>query len=169
MKRKVISFLLSSLVVLSLVLSSCAPAAPTTPTTPATPKAPTAPATPTAPTTPAAPTAPAPIAEKPKYGGVFTFAVPIEQIVFDDAYRGRVNANTYAQTNMSIMTGDWAKGPAGTGEADFYDWTTPTIVQTGEIAESWETPDEETIIYHIRKGIRWAIDPDNAMSRLVNG
>jgi len=73
-------------------------------------------------------------------------------------------------TNEELMTGDWAKGPAGTGETD---WTSGFIgrieLQTGSLAESWDTPDDETIIFHIRKGVHYGLDPDSEASQYVNG
>ena len=33
----------------------------------------------------------------------------------------------------------------------------------------WEKPDGSTLIYHIRKGVRFALDPTSEASRLVGG
>ena len=55
-----------------------------------------------------------------------------------------------------LLGGDWTKGPAGTNENDWtsgYGGFTDTL--TGRLAEDWEMPDSETIIYHIRQGIHW--------------
>ena len=37
------------------------------------------------------------------------------------------------------------------------------------MAESWDTPDPLTYIFHVRQGVHWALDPDSEASRLVNG
>ncbi|MBI2288379.1 MAG: hypothetical protein HYU83_05340, partial [Chloroflexi bacterium] len=171
MKRKFVWLVVSSLMVLSLILASCAPAAPTTPVVPTTPAVPTTPTAPAAPVAPTKPTPPAPVVttEVPKYGGVFTFSVTSEQPTFDDAYRGRASTRTNAQTNMSLTTGDWSLGAAGTGAIDYWTWTAISTAQTGEIAESWEFLSDSEAVFHIRKGIYWALDPNNAMSKLVGG
>ncbi len=55
-----------------------------------------------------------------------------------------------------LIAGDWTKGPAGTNQIDWTNGEGGRIdLETGELAESWETPDKETIIYHIRKGVHW--------------
>jgi len=57
-------------------------------------------------------------------------------------------------TSNELMQGDWAKGPAGTGETA-WDWgfLGDITLMAGELCESWELPDNETIIYNIREGI----------------
>jgi len=55
-----------------------------------------------------------------------------------------------------LLGGDWAKGPAGTNENDWtsgYGGFMDTL--TGRLAESWDMPDNETIIYHVRQGVHW--------------
>ncbi len=59
-------------------------------------------------------------------------------------------------SNEALMSGDWSKGPAGTGESN---WLTslagnPKLAQ-GLLAESYEVPDNQHVIFHIRKGIKW--------------
>ncbi len=149
MKKIVVLLVVSCLIVLSLLLASCAPAAPTAPTAPTTPTAPTG-------------------SEVPKYGGVFTFHLTSEPPrTYDDAYAGRFSTRIDAQTNMSLLETDWALGPAGTGEIDHLTWVVISTTKIGEIAESWELKGNDTAIFHIRKGIRWAVHPENEMSKLV--
>ena len=45
----------------------------------------------------------------------------------------------------------------------------PLFAFTGELAESWETPDPLTYVFHIRQGVHYALDPDSEASRLVGG
>ena len=45
----------------------------------------------------------------------------------------------------------------------------PYEYSAGLVIESWELPDPSTIIYHVRKGVRWALNPQSEASRLVNG
>ena len=64
--------------------------------------------------------------------------------------------------------------PSGTGHWIGKNLTGQTIsfllrVLTGNLAESWETPDPLTYVFHIRQGVHYALDPDSEASRLVNG
>ena len=45
----------------------------------------------------------------------------------------------------------------------------PLSAYTGNLAESWETPDDTTYVFNIRKGVHYALNPDSEASRLVNG
>jgi len=89
---------------------------------------------------------------------------------FDEAYAVHPNITTAALTQDKLLIGDWTKGPAGTNEID---WKAGFIgrigVMTGSLAKSWETPDDVTIIYHIREGVHWALNSNSEASRLVNG
>ncbi|MBI2829843.1 MAG: ABC transporter substrate-binding protein, partial [Chloroflexi bacterium] len=173
MKKQTIWLVVSCLVALSLVMAACAPAAQTTPATPTTTAKPTATA---APTSPGAKPAVTPT-EKPKYGGVFRIGRNSDILDFDDvigiAYRGY----TQMATNEPLWSGDWTKGPAGgygTNETDWMGLYDVWEHKAGYIAESWELPtkmegDTAAIVYHIRKGIRWALNPNSEASKLVNG
>jgi peptide/nickel transport system substrate-binding protein len=84
-----------------------------------------------------------------------------------------VNANVYCWslrfTNDELLQGDWARGPAGTGEVE---WTLAGSnrldQKAGALADSWEIPQQGTLVFHIRKGVRWASSQTEA-GRLVNG
>ena len=103
----------------------------------------------------------------PEYGGTLTYA-----------WGGRVsdNVDPFAVgfeagwlidgVNEKLALGDWAL------DREVFDWTdnsVPTRVLTGHLAESWETPDPLTYIFHIRQGVHYALDPGSEASRLVNG
>jgi len=67
---------------------------------------------------------------------------------------------TLQLTNEELVMADWAKGPTGTNEASLlYIMPTTANVRTGELAESWEVPDENTLVFHIRKGVHWHNKP----------
>ena len=58
------------------------------------------------------------------------------------------------------MQGDWAKGPAGTGETDWINGGDNRMDQkAGSLADSWTIPELGTIIFHIREGVRWHDKP----------
>ena len=103
----------------------------------------------------------------PEYGGTLTYA-----------WGGRVSDNVdplavgfeagwlIDGVNEKLALGDWAL------DREVFDWTdnfVPTHVLTGNLAESWETPDPVTYVFHIRQGVHYALDPDSEASRLVNG
>ena len=153
---------IACLAVAAFVLAACGPAATTTPPTTAPPT--TAPPT-TAPptTTPAGP-------EKPQYGGTSIVSTAYDILYFDDILNANVYCWSLRFTNDELLQGDWAKGPAGTGEAE---WTLAGSnrmdQKAGCLAESWEIPQQGTIVFHIRKGVHWAVNPKSEASRLVNG
>jgi len=106
----------------------------------------------------------------PKYGGTFIYSMIMDVMGFDPIKQLQMECSSLRFTNEELMRGNWAKGPAGTGETD---WTAGFIgrveLETGSLAESWETPDNETIIYHIRPGIHYGLDPNSEASLYVNG
>ncbi len=97
------------------------------------------------------------LVEKPKYGGVYT-GLGGNQLYFDDVFgytQGLLNL-----TNEQLLMGDWSKGPAGTGDTNwYYRVTPPEHLMAGCLAESWERPDDQTLIFHIRKGVHWHNSP----------
>ncbi|MFC1954104.1 ABC transporter substrate-binding protein [Chloroflexota bacterium] len=134
MKKRIIWLVLSCFMVAILVLSSC--------TTTPTPK----------------PT-PAPGPEVPKYGGTFTGVLDPPDAGFDDFNAGTSKTFILQNTNEDLQMGDWAKGPAGTDETNFWISDYQYAFQTGCLAESWELPDADTVIFHIRKGVHWHDKP----------
>ncbi|HEY96012.1 MAG TPA: ABC transporter substrate-binding protein [Dehalococcoidia bacterium] len=96
----------------------------------------------------------------PKYGGIHTF-VGIEPMGFDPAYTLSVECKHQMYGYDCLLGEDWSKGPAGTGEMEGPFLGLVSFL-TGEIAESWDMPDNNTIIYHIRKGVHfWNKAPAN--------
>ncbi|MBI2829574.1 MAG: ABC transporter substrate-binding protein [Chloroflexi bacterium] len=175
MKREIIGHLTACLMALSLLLVACAPA-PTTQPTPTTTSKPTAPATVASPTPTDKPVA-APAVEKPKYGGVLRIGRTADIIDFDGVVGVVYRASTFMVTNEPLFSGDWAKGPAGGYGSNETTWDQLLDIwphKAGVVAESWEIPnkiegDTGTMVWHIRKGVRWALNPDSEASRLVNG
>jgi len=170
MKKKTVWLIVSCLMVLSLVLVSCAPAVPPA-EKPAAPPA-EKPAAPPA-EKPAAPpadkeemvkvkltkldgTVVEKMVEKPKYGGVITMGHEIDPLNFDDIFVHAYRTWATNLTNEDLLMGDWGRGPAGTGEATWmYYMMPPPGLDKGAVAESWDLLDPDTIVYHIRKGIHF--------------
>ncbi len=98
--------------------------------------------------------------EVPKYGGVINVAYPEDVMGFDPDRDMKLRSWSTRLANDRLLTGDWAKGPAGTGEVD---WTIGEAgrleLLTGELAESYEISEPGTFIFHIRKGVRWNDKP----------
>jgi peptide/nickel transport system substrate-binding protein len=158
MNKKYPGPLLVFLIILSLVLVSCGSGTTT---------APSSTAKPTASTT--APPITTTDANIPKYGGTLTMAL-VSNIINFSSLGMPFESETFMLTNEPILSGDWSRGPAGTGEFEFAkamygSWNSCT----GVLAESWDIPEPGTIIFHIRHGITYALDSNSAASRLVGG
>jgi len=149
MKKKVVWVVVSCLMALSLLLASCAPAV----------------------TEEEEKAAPPPKVEKeviteeevapppegPIYGGVIRHCLGRGIRGFDPGFAPLSIA--LLLTNEELLTGDWAKGPAGTGEVSWMGGGFMMEVLTECLAESWEIPEAGTIIYHIRQGVHWHDKP----------
>ena len=86
----------------------------------------------------------------PEYGGTITFARNATREHPDAWYIGSSVYTTLVNEKLGI--GDWGV------DRDVFDWRTsaqPLSVFKGQLAESWETPDPTTIIFHIRQGVYW--------------
>jgi peptide/nickel transport system substrate-binding protein len=98
----------------------------------------------------------------PKYGGVFirTGGNPSG---FDPFAMSHTLVPTLLVTNEELICGDWTKGPAGTHETDLvFGCAGQMKYMTGWLAESWDLPDGETIIFNIRRGVHfWDKAPTN--------
>jgi len=157
------------LVVLTMVLAACQGNTPEATTTAATITGTTS-AT-TAPSTTAATTTTTPIkgadsgkteehisniASVPKYGGTLTIGRTSDVVAFDPKFILAASTWTCHLTNERLTTGDWAKGPSGTGEEDWLltdTWSLSTTVNL--LCSDWEIPDTESFVIHVRQGIFW--------------
>lgn len=142
-----------------LVLVSCGSSTTTTSTTSS---GTTAPPTSTVPVTTKA------SIEAPQYGGSLNVVLQSTVVQFDEAFTMGTTFGAFTHNEPAI--GDWAKGPAGTGEADWtYSGNDRLRLKTGAIAESWDIPEVGTIIFHVRPGVKFGLNPELEASRLVNG
>jgi peptide/nickel transport system substrate-binding protein len=92
----------------------------------------------------------------PKYGGTTTLTELLPASAFDPFAINHVMCGTVFITNEELVSGDLSKGPSGTGENEYFDgFAGQTKYVKGWLAESWDLPDDQTIIYNIRKGVYW--------------
>lgn len=110
------------------------------------------------------------LTEKPRYGGTLTIIPTTDVGVFDPAAQGQTMGPA-AQLIIERRVGeDWSRGAAGTDEVTWFSNTTPTPdTGTGVLAESWEIPELGTIVFKVRRGVHWALNPKSEASRLMNG
>ncbi|MEK7353382.1 MAG: ABC transporter substrate-binding protein [Chloroflexota bacterium] len=157
MNKKILWLVVSSMMVLSLVMAACAPAAtPTTPTTPV--------------QEPSQKESVRRGAGVPQYGGTLTSALPAGFTNFDLMKGTDISMIWVQATHNEPIGGDFTKGPQGSRETD-WNWGAigvPSLLN-GELAESWDLPDSTTIIWHLRKGVRFAKNPKAEKNSLVNG
>ena len=149
MKKKIVWLILSGLMVLSLLLASCAPAV--------TEEEEVVPPEEEKEVVTEEEVAPPP--GEPTYGGIITITLGSSMYGFDEAYVLPHMCATLSLTHEDLMTGDWAKGPAGTGEITWQVGLYNPSTETGCLAESWEMPDEETVVLHIRQGVHFQDKP----------
>ncbi len=155
-------FLVSLVTLIFLVLASCNGGSTTTTTS-----QPTATTKTTAATTK---TTTAVLDTKPQYGGTITVWRNGDILGFDEAFNPVWICVTNHLTNDELLTGDWAKGPAGDNSYTWlsngnYAWAS----KGASVAEAWEIIEPGHMTFQLRKGINYGLNPDSAASRLVNG
>ena len=148
MKKSRIWLTVAAILSLVLLLTSCGQSV-TTSSVPNT-------ATTSSKTTTAAPLTTTAVSDKPQYGGTLTGFITTDTANWDPGQMRDLMGFQISITNEPLMSGDWAKGPSGTNESSWqYGAIGNASLSTGQLAESWEIPDNETLIFHIRPGIHW--------------
>lgn len=117
-----------------------------------------------------APATTAPGTDKPKYGGTITIWRSGDVLGFDEAFNPVWIVVTNHLTNDELLTGDWAKGPAGDNTYSWlsngnYAWAS----KGASVAEAWEIVEPGHMAFNIRKGIHFGLNANSEASRLVNG
>ncbi len=102
--------------------------------------------------------------QKPVYGGILTVAAAADPPGFDDATQPHYVTGTLKLTNEELWSGDWTKGNAGGHGTKECDWFVGGGLnrlehKVGSLAERWEIQGKETIIFHLRKGVKWHNKP----------
>ena len=88
----------------------------------------------------------------PQYGGTLTYPYRLKYYTTDPFVTGHYAGFLIASVNETLALGDWGLDRK---EFDFRNPYVPTFIFTGSLAESWETPDPLTYIFHIRQGVYW--------------
>jgi peptide/nickel transport system substrate-binding protein len=110
--------------------------------------------------------------DMPRYGGTLTKSYGMDIMLGFDEVIGfhAMPTTTIHLTNEEVLTGDWCRGMSGTGELswniggnDIWEY------KTGGLAESWDFSEPGVLVFNLRKGIHWALNPEQEASRLVNG
>lgn len=170
MNKKIILGVVSGWVVAALLLASCAPAVVEEEKKAAPPKAKVE--VPKVVPEEKEVVAPKKETTGPRYGGTLKVAYPSVIRGFDEHVLGsHLAAITGMLTNESLVTGDWTKGEAGSGEVEYAVGNTPFYwgYEMGALIESWEWLDADTISMKVRKGVQWGLNQDSEASRLVGG
>jgi peptide/nickel transport system substrate-binding protein len=106
----------------------------------------------------------------PEYGGTLTLIPTTDIGVFDAAAQSQVMGPAGQLIIEKRVGEDWARGAAGTGELAWFANMSPAPdTSTGILAESWEIPELGTIVFKVRRGVHWALNPKSEASRLMNG
>lgn len=108
--------------------------------------------------------------EVPKYGGTTIYENSAQEpLNWDPTKIMVVMIGNRWLTHDELISGDWAKGPAGTGEADWiHGFGGRMELMMGNLCTSWEMPDDETVIFNIRQGVHWQ-NKDTEAGRFVGG
>ena len=99
---------------------------------------------------------------EPQYGGTITSRIASSPPHFDP-FLGMGPSSIWLET---LGMRDWTVDRETWAHNVMY---VPAEYSSGLIAESWEWPDLETVIFHIRKGVLWANNPNSEASPLLNG
>ena len=102
----------------------------------------------------------------PKYGGTLTCPYVLVGETSSPFVTGGYAGFLIGSVNENLARPDWGLDRKEFGFTGPY---VPLFAFTGELAESWETPDPLTYVFHIRQGVHYALDPDSEASRLVGG
>jgi peptide/nickel transport system substrate-binding protein len=161
MKGKTLGVVVSGLMALSLMVAACGTATTSTSSSTTSSSQTTSTSAPSTSVTTTSsipqPSTTAAGAKEPKYGGIYTRVLTADPTGgWDPTVAQAIRVSHMQLTSNELMQGDWAKGPQGLGLTSWqYGYLCDVSLETGELAENWEFPDDTTIIYHIRKGAKF--------------
>ncbi|MFC1864329.1 ABC transporter substrate-binding protein [Chloroflexota bacterium] len=108
--------------------------------------------------------------EKPQYGGWFNLCPEQPSLGWDQTRATPYMLYPNLTVTEPLIMGNWEMGPAGTNETSWLSNAPPEFpLWEGHLAESWEVPERGTVIYHLRKGVHFGLNPNSEASRLVGG
>ena len=97
--------------------------------------------------------------EAPRYGGTLTYATVMPETgTADVAVNGRSGLLLVQGVLEKPSIANWAL-PRDEWGRSMTSSDTPLWSLTGSLAESWETPDDTTIVLNIRQGVHWHDKP----------
>ena len=102
----------------------------------------------------------------PEYGGTLTYPHTLVGETTDPFQAGGAAQHLIGSVNEHLAWVDWG---IDRKVSDFRNTYLPMFAYVGGLAESWDSPDPLTYIFHIRQGVHYALDQDSEASRLVNG
>ena len=88
----------------------------------------------------------------PQYGGVINIRMAADPVTFDPYWTG-TDMSLWMETDGSI---NWKTPP---DVCQFNTNYMPMEAKAGVLAESWEQPDLQTVILHLRKNVYWQNKP----------
>jgi peptide/nickel transport system substrate-binding protein len=98
--------------------------------------------------------------EVPQSGGSVKVAINADYTAWDPYNTRAVSVGHMQFTGNELIQGNYEIGPQGTQEENwFVGYAARIDLESGELAESWELPDATTIIFHLRKGVRYQNKP----------
>ena len=92
----------------------------------------------------------------PQYGGTMTYPY-ISKGDTTDPFSGGYAVWHVGSLNEKLARADWGIDRDVWDFSIYFPWRGPAL--TGWLAESWEQPDDTTIIFHIRQGVHWHDKP----------
>ena len=92
----------------------------------------------------------------PEYGGTLTYPYKLFGETTDPHITGHYAGYQIYAVNEKLAKGDWG---APRDEVSFTGWYVPFSRFKGHLAESWEHPDDRTLIVKIKPDIRWHDKP----------
>ncbi len=101
--------------------------------------------------------------EGPQYGGIVNMATAWEVSSFDGMDAIWQAGAVMGFTHESLTRGDWYIDRTKPENEKMYwggwDYRLNPDLWLGALAESWEMPDDVTVIFNVRKGVRWQNKP----------
>ncbi|MBN2074232.1 MAG: ABC transporter substrate-binding protein [Dehalococcoidales bacterium] len=107
--------------------------------------------------------------DKPQYGGRLTISTTTSPTVWNPGAVIGQAAGQAAIVLEQILGRDWERGQAGTGEFNFVGGVPEWAGVGGNLAESWEIPGVGIWVLNIRQGVHFGLAPEFEASKLVAG